>query len=167
MWFEFDIAVLAPAMTGRLFRNRMGGVLMGQSNSFAGSLSEEVELCSSGLSASNRLYIDDVGRVKREDAFDTFAAYHPAYGEHFIDPTSLAGDYRAVKNLDTFLLAFFDLVVDVNDIADFEIRHVFFQALAFDGVKQFGFHEYSPIRLLSKFANTTLYSFFNGGQGDS
>ncbi len=134
---------------------------------FSGAFAEEVEFCSSGLSASNRLYIDDIGRVKREDTLDTFAAYHPAYGEHFIDPTSLAGDYRAVKDLDTFLLAFFDLVVDVNDIADFEIRHVFFQALGFDSVEQFGFHAYSPVLLLSNFANAALYSFFNGGQGDS
>ena len=73
--------------------------------------------------------------MQRENPFDAFARYDSADRKSAIDAPAFAGDYRAGKYADTFLVAFFDSAMDVNYVADFKMRNILLQAFAFDNVK--------------------------------
>ena len=101
----------------------------------AGSRAEVIQLGSSGLAASSRLDIDDVGRVQREYPFDAFARDDSADCERGIDAPAFAGDDRTRKYTDTFFVAFLDSAMNVNYIADFKMRNILLQAFAFDQIE--------------------------------
>jgi hypothetical protein len=99
------------------------------------SLAEVIQLGSSGLAASSRLDIDDIGRVQGEYPFDAFARHDSADCESRADTPAFAGDDRARENAYTFLVAFFDSAMDVNNVPDFKMRKILLHAFAFDHVK--------------------------------
>ncbi len=59
---------------------------MSQPDRLAGSLAEEIQFCTPCLSASNRLDIDNIRRMKREDSLYAFVAYDSPHGEGFVNP---------------------------------------------------------------------------------
>ncbi len=135
----------------------MLAVAMGQFDGLARSLAEVIEFCTSALSAADGFYIDYIRRVKREDTFDTFVIDDSADGEGGIDAAASAGDNCTAEYLDTFFVAFLDFADDVDCVADFKERYIFFKGLAFDCVQQFGFH-----RCISFFTFFQV-NFYKGG----
>ena len=113
----------------------MFAVFLDELCGLACSLAEVIQLGSSGLAASSRLDIDDIGRVQREYPFDAFAGDDSADSELSIYAPAFAGDDRTRKDADTFLVAFFDSAMDVNYVADFKMRNILLQAFAFDQIK--------------------------------
>ena len=99
------------------------------------SLAEVIQFRSSGLAASSCLDIHDIGRVYGEYPFDAFARDNSADGEGRADAPAFAGDDRARKYADTFLVAFFDSAMDVNNVTDFKMRKILLQAFAFNLVE--------------------------------
>ncbi len=63
----------------------------------------------------------DLGGVEREDTFDAFVVDDAADGEGGVDAVALLHDDGAGEDLDTFLVAFDDALVDIDDVADFEL----------------------------------------------
>ena len=113
----------------------MFAVFLYELGRFTGSLAEVIQFRSSGLAASSRFDIDDIGRVYGEYPFDAFARDDSADSEGRADAPAFAGDDRARKDTDTFLVAFFDSAMDVNNVPDFKMRKILLQAFAFDLVK--------------------------------
>jgi len=123
-----------------LFWGGVFAVAVGQFDGLAGSLAEEIEFCASCLAASDRLDIDDVGRMKGEDTLDALIGDDSADGEGFADASASAGDYRTGKYLDAFFVAFSDSAAHIYGIAYLKMRYIFLQSFAFDSVEHLGFH---------------------------
>src|SRR5262249_4985443 len=68
----------------------------------------------------------EVGRIDREHALHALAVADAADGEGFMDAAPLVGDDDAGKNLDAFLVAFANLGVHADTVADFERRNFMF-----------------------------------------
>jgi hypothetical protein len=113
----------------------MFAVFLDELGGFACSLAEVIQLGSSGLAASSRLDIDYVGRVQGEDSFDAFTRDDSADRESRVNAPAFAGDDSTRKNADTFLVAFLDSAMNVNNVADFKMRNILLQAFAFDHIK--------------------------------
>jgi hypothetical protein len=109
----------------RLFGNGMFAVPLGEPDRLACTFTEVVQLCPSCLAASQRPYIDNIRRMKRENSLDTFVVNNTADGEVFINSPPLTCDYGACKYLRTFFIALLNATVDVNDIAYLEMRYLF------------------------------------------
>ena len=118
----------------------MRAVPLGQLDGLARSASQVIKLGASGLAASDRLDIEYVGRVEREDPFDALAADHPPDSEGLANTPALAGDHGAAEYLRAFLLALFDSAANVNDIAYLEVRNLFLETFAFNCIQYFSFH---------------------------
>lgn len=95
-------------------------------NALAGAVSEVVELCSSRPSAANRFYIDDIGRMYREDSFNALIIDDSADGESFVRSAASSGNDCSAEYLDTSLVSFFDFTMHINHIAYFEVRKLRF-----------------------------------------
>jgi len=99
-------------------------VALYEADGFSGSLSQEVELCSSGFSASYGYNVEDIWGMNWEDSLDAFVADDSAYGEGFVDSAAPACDNGAGEDLSADLVALFDAAVDVNNIPYFEVRNI-------------------------------------------
>jgi hypothetical protein len=113
----------------------MLAVALSQLDGLAGSLAEIIKFGSPRLAAADRLDVDDIGRMKREDSLYSLIGYYSPDGEHLIDASAFAGDYRAGEHLNPFFVAFLDFATDVYHIAYLEIGHFFLQAFAFNGIQ--------------------------------
>ena len=113
----------------------MFAVFLYELRGLACSRAKVIQLGSSGLAASGRLDIDDVGRVQREYPFDAFARDDSADGERRIDAPAFSGDDRTRENTDTFFVAFLDSAMNVNYVADFKMRNILLQAFAFNQIE--------------------------------
>jgi len=69
-----------------------------------------------------------------ENALDAFAIADAAHGERFVQPVAAAAEDDAGENLDAFLIAFNDLGVDLNTVADFKFHGLFAILFRFDFV---------------------------------
>ena len=118
----------------------MVAVALCEADGFSGSLSQEVELCSSGFSASDGYNVEDIGGMNWEDALDAFVADDSACGEGFVDSAAPACDDGAGEYLCADLVALFDAAMDVNNIAYFEVRNVILQTFAFNSIQHFCLH---------------------------
>jgi hypothetical protein len=118
----------------------MFAVAMGEPDGFAGPFTEIIQFSSSCFAASGRLDINDVRRMKREYSFDALATYDSPDGEHFIDSPAFTGNYRAAKYLYPLFIALFDIVMDIDPIAYLEVRYLFLQVPAFNGIHNLRFH---------------------------
>jgi len=110
-------------------------VALSQLDSLAGSLAEIIKFCPSCPAAPDWLDVDDIGRMKREDSLHPLAAHHSPDGEHLVDASAFAGDYRAAEHLNPLLVTFLDFATDVYDIAYFKIGDLFLQAFAFNRIQ--------------------------------
>jgi hypothetical protein len=115
-------------------------VSVGKPDGFSGSLAEKIELGTPFFAASDGPDVDDIGGMKREYPLDALVGYDSANGESFVDASAFACDDSAGKDLQAFLVAFFDSAVDVNGVAHFEMRNTFLKAFSFSSIEQFCFH---------------------------
>ena len=72
--------------------------------------------------------------MKRELPLHAFAGDDAADGEHLLRARTAASDHDAGENLNPLLFAFKNLRVNVDGVADFELRNVltFLEAALFD-----------------------------------
>jgi len=100
----------------------------------AGPVTQIIELGSPGLAASDRLDIEDIGRMQREDSFDTLVTDHSPDREVFVNAPTFAGNDRAGKYLRSLFFALFNTAVNLDDITYLEVRGLVLETLAFNGV---------------------------------
>ena len=112
----------------------MVAVPLFEPDGLAGPVTQIIELGSPGLAASNRLDIENVGRMQREDSLDAFVTDHSPDLEVFINAPAFAGNYRAGKYLRSLFLSLFDTAVNLDDITYLEVRDFLLETLAFNGV---------------------------------
>ena len=122
-----------------LFRAGVVAVAVSQADSLAGSLAEEIQFCTPCFAASNRLDIDNIGRMKRENPFHALVIHDSPHCESLVNPPPFAGNYCAGKYLCTHFVAFPDAATDIYRIAYFEVRYFFPQTFAFNSVQHFRF----------------------------
>jgi len=115
---------------------------MSELDGLAGPLAEVIEFCASCFTASNRLDIHNIRRMKREDSLHTLVIYDSPHSEGFIDAATFAGDYYAGKYLNALFVAFYDSAPHIYRIAYFEMRYIFLEAFTFGSVQQFCFHRF-------------------------
>ena len=100
----------------------------------AGPVTQIIELGSPGLAASDRLDIEDIGRMQREDSFDALVTDHSPDREVFINAPAFAGNDRAGKYLRSLFFALFNTAVNLDDITYLEVRDLVLETLALNGV---------------------------------
>ena len=100
----------------------------------AGPTPQIVELGPPGLTASDRLDIEDVGRVQREDSFDTFVTDHSPDRKGFVNTPAFAAYHCAGKYLCSLFVALFNPAMDLDDIAYLEVRDLALKTFALNGV---------------------------------
>ncbi|MBA7542357.1 hypothetical protein ES705_34678 [subsurface metagenome] len=100
----------------------------------AGPITQIIELGSPGLAASDRLDIEDIRRVQREDSFDALVTDHSPDREVFINAPAFAGNDRAGKYLRSLFFALFDTAVNLNDITYLEVRDLVLETFTLNGV---------------------------------
>jgi len=109
-------------------------VSLSESNRLAGPLAEEIQFCTPCFAASNRLDIEYVRRMKREDSLHAFVIDDSPHRKGLVNAPPLSGDYRAGEYLNTLFVAFSDSAMNINHIAYFKMRCIFPETLAFDGI---------------------------------
>ena len=112
----------------------MVAVPLGELDGLAASVTQIIELGPPGLAASDRLDIDDVGRVQRKDSFDALVTNDSPDREVFVNATAFAGNDRAGKYLRSLFVALFNTAVNLDDITYLEMRDLVLETLAFNGV---------------------------------
>jgi len=112
----------------------VGTVSLREPDGFAGSLAKVIQFCPPCFAASDGPDIDNVGRMEREDSFDTLVIDNPPDCEVFVNASALAGDYGAGEYLRALFVAFSDTAVDIYNIAYFEVRYAFLQTFAFNRI---------------------------------
>jgi len=112
----------------------MVAVPLGKPDGLAGPVAQIIELGPPGLAASDRLDVEDIGRMQREDSFDALATDHSPDREVFVNAPAFAGNDRAGKYLRPLFFALFDTAVNLDDIAYLEVRDLILETLALNGV---------------------------------
>ena len=69
----------------------------------------------------------------RERSLDPFPGDDASDGEHLARPTTPATDDDSVKNLDSLFVAFLNLRVNIDGVADFKHERIGTQILVFNG----------------------------------
>lgn len=118
----------------------MLAVPVGQLDGLAGPIAQIIELGPPLFTAADRLDIEDVGRMQREDTLDALVIDDPADREGCVDAPAFARDDRAGEYLRSLFVAFFDPAVNIDDVADLEMRDTGLETLAFNGIQYFSFH---------------------------
>jgi hypothetical protein len=117
-----------------LFRDGVLAVPLAELDGLAGPVAQVIELGPPFFAAADRLDVDDVRRMQREDALDALIVDDPADGEGRVDAPAFARDDRAGEYLRPLFVAFFDPAVDIDDVADLEMRDTGLETLAFNGI---------------------------------
>ena len=104
----------------------MVAVALSEPDGLAGSLAKVIQFCPPCSSASDGPDIGNIGRMKREDPFDSLVTNHSPYGERLVDTAALAGNYRTGKYLGADFITFLDPAMDVYYITYLEMRYMFF-----------------------------------------
>ncbi len=112
----------------------MVAVPLGELDGLTGPASQIIELGSPGLAASDRLDIEDIGRMQREDSFDSLVTDNSPDGEVFVNAPAFAGDDRAGKYLRSLFVALFDTAMDLYDITYLEVGDLVLKTFALNGV---------------------------------
>jgi len=107
---------------------------LGESDSLAGPLPEEIELGPAFLAAADRLNVQDVRRMQWENSLYAFVIDDSPDGEALVNAPSFPADDRPGKDLRALLVAFFDPAVNVHHVADLEMRNIILQTFAFNGI---------------------------------
>jgi hypothetical protein len=109
-------------------------VPLGKLYGLAGSVAQVIELGPPCFAASNRLDIENIGRMQWEYALDALIGDDPPDCEVFINAPAFAGYNRAGKYLRPLLVALLNAAVYFYDIAYLEMRDLLLERLALDGV---------------------------------
>ena len=109
-------------------------VPLGKLDGLAGPITQIIELGPPGLAASDRLDIENVGRVQREDSFDTLVIGDPPDGEVFVNAPAFAGNDRAGKYLRSLFVALFNAAVYLYDVTYFKVRNLALETIFLNGV---------------------------------
>ena len=80
------------------------------------------------------LDLGDAGRVKRENALDSFAIGNSANGERFVQTAPFAADHDSGKNLHALLISLDHASMHPDAVADLEVRAVALLLLFFDEI---------------------------------
>ena len=112
----------------------MVAVPLGELDGLAGPVTQIIEFGPSGFAASNRLDIEDVGRMQREDSFDSLVTDDSPDSEGFVNAPAFACYDRAGKDLRSLFVALFDTAMDLDDITYLEVRDLALKAFALNGV---------------------------------
>ena len=102
----------------------MLAVSVSEADGLAGSLAKVIEFCASCFAAADRLDIDDVRRMQREDSLDALVIDDPPHSECFADAAASSGNYSAGEYLYTLFVAFLDAATDIYGIAYFKVRYL-------------------------------------------
>jgi hypothetical protein len=103
-----------------------------QSDRFTASLAQEVQLGASDDASAFDFDFVYLGRMQRELSFDTFSRDDAPNDEHLSGSTAASGDNRTAEDLDTFLVAFQNLGMNVDRIPDIELGRIGLQRGLFD-----------------------------------
>jgi len=109
-------------------------VPLGELDGLAGPITQIIELGSPGLAASDRLDIDDIGRVQGKDPFDTLVIDNPPDGKVFVNAPASARNDRAGKYLRSLFVALFNTAVNLYDITYLEVRDLVLETFTLNGV---------------------------------
>src|SRR5437764_537917 len=124
-----DISATRANSAKRFLTSRSAGfglafTLFFDAGGFPSEIPEVVELRAADPAMAFNLDTIDAGRVQGEHALHADSTGDFAYSEHLPRAATLARDHQTLKNLDTFLVAFFDLDVDLDRISRGEVRDV-------------------------------------------
>ena len=112
----------------------MVAVPLGEPDSLAGPLPEEIKLGPAFLATADRLDIQHVRRMHREDAFHALIIDDSPDRKGLVNTPAFPADNRAGKDLRALLVALPDPAVNVHHVADLEMRDIIFQTCAFNGI---------------------------------
>ena len=109
----------------RLERSLLSGVLaVANARSLAREIAQVEEASATDDTARNNLDLVDTGRMRQEDALDTNIEAHLTNGEGAAGTRTVALQDNTLENLNTVLVAFGNLVVHANRVADTEVGDV-------------------------------------------
>ena len=97
--------------------------------SLAYAAAQVVQLRAANLTAANDLELSNVRGVYREGLLDAYAVRDAANGNRLVNASVLLGNDDALEHLDTLAVAFLDLCVYLNGIADLQLRKVVLELL--------------------------------------
>lgn len=110
-----------------------------------GALTEEVQLCSSGICSADNLDLRDLRRVEWEDTLHALVCNDAADGDRFAHAATLTRDKHALEYLDTLLIAFDDAAVHVDRVTDIEEGEIALEVLSVDALDDaLGIHRNLP-----------------------
>jgi hypothetical protein len=109
-------------------------VPLSEPDGLAGPISQIIELCPPGLTASYWPDIEDIGRMQRENSLDTLVTDDSPDGEGFINAPAFTGDYRAGEDLCSLFVALSNAAMNLDDITYLEVRDFALKTFALDGV---------------------------------
>ena len=109
-------------------------VPLGELDGLAGPVTQIIELGPPGLAASDRLDIEDIGRMQRENPFDTLVGDDSSDCEGFVNTAASPGYDRAGKYLRSLFIAFFDPAMNFYNITYLEVRDLALKTFALNGV---------------------------------
>ena len=109
-------------------------VALREPDGLAGPLTKEIEFCAPCFATSNRLYINNIWRMKRENSLHAFAGHDTPHCESFVNSASFAGNNGAGKYLRSCFVTLFDAAMDIHHIAYLKVRNVLPETLALNGI---------------------------------
>jgi hypothetical protein len=98
---------------------------------FAAKITQVIKFRSANSTVTDNVDVIDYRSVQRKDALDADAKADLADGDRFTRAAVFAGDHNALKNLETFLVAFLDADVNLDGIARLERGDIFPQLCCF------------------------------------
>jgi len=99
----------------------------------ADAIAQVVELGATDPGAALHVHLRDEWRMQRINALDAFIIHDAADGKRLVDSAALAHDDGAGKHLDALLVAFNDARVNIDGIADVELRNILLEMRCLDG----------------------------------
>ena len=122
---------------GEVERVTLASATFLESNGFADTISQEVELGAANDARSLHDDLVDAWRVDGEFTFHTFTCNDTSYRERLVHAESSSGNHGSSENLDSFFFAFQNLRVNVDRIADVKLRRRFSEAALVDQFDKF------------------------------
>jgi len=115
---------------GRLFLG--GGLALAELDGFADAVAEVIQLGTASDAATLYFQLGNLRRMEWEFALDAFAGDDSPDSEHLAEAAAASGDHRAAEDLDSLVLAFQDAGVDIDRVADIELRRLGGELLLLD-----------------------------------
>ncbi len=109
------------------------------------AVTEIVELCTTNDGGTKDFDLRDTRAVDREFTLDALTRDNAADSEGFANAGAATGNDVAIENLDTLFVAFKDLAMHVNAIADFKLGNAFFLGASFHQTNKFLTHGNIPL----------------------